>query len=190
MLTGLGHQDLELGQGGEPGGDGFVLAVQLGRSVGGGEAGRAGLHGLGHHGPHLLDLGLGGLALGTGFAHHRPAYGRVADVAGHVHPEPPFPAGQEFGEGLEVPVDGGEGHRGHPLDLGEHPGQVVPLVGPVGRHREAAVPGQHGGDPVIAGRGGVGLEGELGVVVGVGVDDPGGHMETVGVDHLGRRRRG
>jgi len=28
------------------------------------------------------------------------------------------------------------------------------------------------------------LEGELGVVVGVGVDDPGGHVESVGVDHL------
>ncbi len=30
----------------------------------------------------------------------------------------------------------------------------------------------------------MGLESELGVVVGMGVDDPRGHMETVGVDDL------
>ena len=78
----------------------------------------------------------------------------------------------------------GQRHRRHALDLGEHPGQVVALVGPVGGHREPAVAGQHRGDAVVARRRGVGLEGELGVVVGVGVDDARGHVQAVGVDDL------
>ncbi len=58
---------------------------------------------------------------------------------------------------------------------------------PQRRHREPAVAGDHRGDAVEAARRGVGLEGELRVVVGVRVDDARGDDPAAGVELTGPR---
>ena len=105
-------------------------------------------------------------------------------VAGQVHPQPALPTRQELREGLERPVDAVECLGGHPLDLGEQPGEEGPVLEPGRCHRESAVSSEHGGHPVEAGRRGVGVPGDLGVVVGVGVDDARGYHLAGGVELL------
>ena len=74
--------------------------------------------------------------------------------------------------------------QGHPFDPGHHPGQVVG----VGRSRrgqgEAAVAPDDRGHPVQGRGAGRRVPGQLGVVVGVEIDEAGGHVEAVGVDHV------
>ncbi len=182
-----GHQGLQLLQGGQAGRHRAVGAVPVRGGVGGREPGGSGGHRLADDPGHLADLVVGGLPLEGGVAHDPAPHGGVADVAGHVHAEPAPAGGQELGEGLEVPGQAVEGGGRHALDPGEHLGDVGPVGFLGGRHREAAVAGQDGGHPVEAGRGGVGLEGELGVVVRVRVDDPGGHDQAGGVHGAGGR---
>ncbi len=79
-----------------------------------------------------------------------------------------------------------EGLQGHALDAGEHAGQVLGLAGFDRRDREAAVPADDAGHAVERRRRSRGVPQDLGVVVGVNVDKPGGHHEPVGVDRGGR----
>lgn len=95
-------------------------------------------------------------------------------------------------EGVEVLAEGGPGpvdaflQRGerHAFDPRHHPPGVVGVLGPVGVERgegEPAVAARDGGDAVVHGGGGVGVPEELGVVVGVRIDEAGGEDEPVGV---------
>ena len=54
------------------------------------------------------------------------------------------------------------------------------------REGESAVAAKNGGDAVDVGRGGVRVPEELGVVVGVDIDEAGGYDEAVSVEGLGR----
>ncbi len=78
-----------------------------------------------------------------------------------------------------------QGGEGHALDLGHHPTDVVVVLGLDGGQGEAAVPADHRGHPVEIGRGGGGVPEQLGVVVGVGVDDAGGHHQALGIEFGG-----
>ena len=73
----------------------------------------------------------------------------------------------------------------HALDAGEQLDEPVAVAGPQRRDGEPAVAGDHRRDAVEAARRGVRLERELRVVVGVRVDDAGGHHLPVGVDLAG-----
>ena len=87
--------------------------------------------------------------------------------------------------GVARPVPGQPGLERlerHALDPGHHPHEVGG-VGLAGRgDGEAAVAAEHGGDAVQRRRAGRRIPGELGVVVGVEVDEAGRHDETGGVD--------
>ena len=101
---------------------------------------------------------------------------------------PIFPRmrGEELGEALEaVDRDALEGRGVHPLDAGEELDEPRGVAGLEGGDGEAAVAGHDGGDAVVAARRAVGLEGELGVVVRVRVDDARGHDPAGGVDDAG-----
>ena len=75
-----------------------------------------------------------------------------------------------------------EGHEGHALDLGHHPAGVVGVGLLQRRQREAAVAADDAGDAVPARRRGQRVPVELGVVVGVGVDEAGRDDQVGGVD--------
>src|SRR5207247_11184915 len=94
---------------------------------------------------------------------------------------------QQGGERVPVPGEAFAQYvRRHPLDPGEELDQPVVVLARAGRDRVAAVAGDDRGDAVEAGGGGVGVEGELGIVVGVHVDDARHDDEAVGVDRLAR----
>ena len=78
----------------------------------------------------------------------------------------------------------------HALDPRHHPRDVVDVLRRHGRQGEAAVAAEHGGHAVQRRRAGVGVPEELGVVVGVQVDEAGGDQHAGGVDHRVGRRAG
>ena len=108
----------------------------------------------------------------------------MADVGGEVeHRAVPLDGGEVLGEGLEVPRDaGGERRRVHVLDLLQRVGDELAVLGPGRGDGEPAVAGDDGGDAVEARRGERRVPEHLGVVVGVDVDEAGGHDAAVGVD--------
>ena len=90
-----------------------------------------------------------------------------------------------FGERLPGPGHAGAlGGGGDVLDGLERAHQDVLIRGVAGREGEAAVAHDHGGHAVIGGRGAVGVPGDLGVEVGVAVDEAGRDDQAVGVDLL------
>ena len=171
----------ELGAAGEPRRHRAIVTVDVGRGVRGGEPGRTGSHRGTHDLGHGLDLPGFRLPFGGLRAHHPAADVGVADVAGQVDAEPAVLAGQELGEGLEVELH--RVHRGgfHLFDLREQAPHEVSVARTGGCHREPAVAGQHGGDPVVDRHRGQRVVGDLRVVVGVGIHDPGGHDQSVGI---------
>ena len=72
--------------------------------------------------------------------------------------------------------------QGHALDLGHHAADVVGVLGVDRGQGEPAVAADHRRHAVHVGRGGGRVPEELGVVVGVRVDDAGGHHEPGGVE--------
>jgi hypothetical protein len=102
-----------------------------------------------------------------------------------------------FGEGLEGPLvaqTGAERAGAHALDLLEGADDEVAVLGPGGRHAEAAIAHHDGGDAVPGRHGQHTIPQHLGVVVRVDVDEPGSHDTIGGVDrggrlHVGQRRR-
>ena len=167
--------------------DGRAVAVAVGERTTGRESEAAGVQRLGQERFHGLQLVGGGLAAGGVVLHHGASNGAVADHAGHVDPEVALEAVQEVTERPPVPVQAErQGGRGHALHLDEHGGQVVG-VGLVadGGDGEAAVAHDHAGDAVLAGRGGVRVPEQLGVVVGVGVDEAGADDPVAGIEGLG-----
>ena len=128
----------------------------------------------------------GGLPAHGIVLHDRAADGAVADHSGHVHAQVPLEAVKETAEGAPVPVHTRrQGIGGHPLHLDQHGGQVggVRVVAQRG-DTEAAVAHDHAGDPMLGRRCGVRVPEELGVVVGVGVDEAGAHNSIGGIDRL------
>ena len=113
-----------------------VVAGHVHAVTGGGQSGRPGRHGLGHHPGHRVDLVVGRLVLVGPLAHHPGAHGRMADAGGVVDRLGHGVDGVEvLGERLEVPVDAGRhGGRGNvlgPFDAAHHqiPGPW-PATGP------------------------------------------------------------
>jgi hypothetical protein len=89
-------------------------------------------------------------------------------------------------EGGPVPVDALlERCERHALHLGHHPAHVVTVARLQRGQREPAVAGDDGGDPVEGRRRGRRIPEELGVVVRVRVDEPGGQHAAGRVELLG-----
>ena len=171
-------------------GTGAPEAVVVGRRRRRGEAGRAGGHGVAQQARHGLDLlGRGG-PLERVVAHHVAPDGRVADLRDVVDPEVAVELLEVLGEALPVPAQAFlQRLGGHALDACQQLDDVVVVTGVHRRHREAAVAGDHRGDAVARRRRQLWIPQELGVVVGVDVDEPGRHDEPGGVDGARRRSR-
>jgi hypothetical protein len=122
-------------------------------------------------------------AISASVAHHVAAHGAVTDQEAGVHAQVPLQRTEILTEAGPAPRDPllqrGEGHA---LHLGHHPPDVVGVLGLDRRQREAAVAADHGGHPMDVGRRSGRVPEELGVVVGVRIDDPGRDHETVGVE--------
>src|SRR5688500_9397287 len=72
--------------------------------------------------------------------------------------------------------------NGDRLDAGEHLSEGVLVVGPGGCEGEATVAHDDTGHTVVAGGGAEGVPGDLGVVMGMVVDEARGDSEAGGVD--------
>ena len=143
------------------------------------------LHGLpedGAHGRHLC--GRRGALLG---ADDEQAQRGVSDEGTDVDPLTPLiECGQVLGEGLEAPVDAlVEGVHRHAFDILEGAHDGVAMLRVRGGHAESAVAHHDAAHPMPARGGQVAVPEDLGVVVGVDVDEPGSQCETVEIDHLG-----
>ena len=132
-----------------------------------------------------LQLSLGGAAGLRLVPAHDPSVqrgqrhvGQAVDALGGV-----LQAVDEVGEGDPVP-----GHSlfhgvvGDGLVSGHAQHGAVPVFDAGRRKAEAAVAQSHRRDAVPAGQGAVGVPENLGVVVGVQVDEAGGHDQALGVD--------
>ena len=180
-------QGEQLGLVAEAGGDGTAVEIGVGRSGRRRQAGGAGGHGLGQHGrPSAPSRPAVAARSDGGFPHHPAAQVGVAHVAGHVDAETARAALEELGEGDElVPGDRRAGRSGSMFSTrAKMPQRNSRSSGLHGGDREAAVAGHDRGDAVEARHGGVGVEGQLRVVVGVHVDDARGDDQAVGVDLL------
>ena len=136
---------------------------------------------------HLLDLPLAGTLRGGGVAHHHPPHRRVtrekAGVDGDATLQPVEPAA----EGCPVPVETRlQRLQRHALDPRQHAHQVGGVLAPGGCQAEAAVAADDGGDPVQRRRAGERIPEELGVVVGVRVDEARREHQPGGVDPRAR----
>ena len=148
---------------------------------------RAGLERAAELGAHLGDLLGRRLAADRVRAHHVAADRAVADEEARVHRDAALEAVEELGEGLPLPVGAVlERGEGHALDLRHHPAEVVGVAVAERREGEAAVAADDGGDAVHARRARGGVPHELGVVVGVRVDEAGGDDVAGGVDLVRR----
>ena len=133
---------------------------------------------------HPVDLGIGGRPFVRLVAQDVDPYRRVPDVAAEVDGGPLPPDQVEvLRVGLEVPLDaGGERLEAHVLDLVEGAAQRVPGLRPGGGDAVAAVAGHNRGDAVPARRRQRRVPQDLGVVVGVDVDEPGDDEPSRRVD--------
>ena len=141
-----------------------------------------------HDAAHGVDLVLGRRAVRGLGAEDGGAHRRVTDEDTGVGVAALAPQlRQVLREGLEAPVDPGlERRDGHALDLGQVAGHLLAPIRRAGRDAEAAIAHDHRGD-AERGRGRhLALPGDLGVVVGVHVNDAGREQEAVGIHRLPR----
>ena len=121
---------------------------------------------------HLVDLLGRRLAADRVVAHRRQPNRTVAHQEAGVDGRAPVEARQPVAERRPLPVKAcAQRVERHPLDPRQHPGEVVLLVGPRGRQREATVSAEHGGDAVLHRRARGRIPEQLGVVVRVQVDE-------------------
>ena len=157
----------------------------VGDGAGGGEAERAGADALGGQAGHLVAVGLGGgFTVGAALAHHIDANGGVRHLGGDVEI---VLAGieriEELRESLPVPRQaGGQHHFGDVFHPFHQVHQDVALFRPARSEADAAIADQRCGDAVPGGGGDVVPPGDLRVVMGVHVDEAGGHELARGVD--------
>ncbi len=165
-----------------PRGHRFAVAVVVGVGLRGREPEGTLLVGALGEGGHRRDLVVAGDLAHRGVAHHRTAQCGVADEEARIGRDGAVETTEPFAEGGPRPVEElqcGQGHSFHPS---HHPGEVVGVLGAGRGEREAAVAPDDGRHPVEGGGARGRVPGELRVVVGVQVDETGGHQETVGVD--------
>ena len=97
----------------------------------------------------------------------------------------PFDRCEVLGEGLEVPRDAGvQRRRVHVFDLLQRVRHQLAIGRARRRDRKAAVAGDDGGHAVEARRCQCRIPEDLGVVVGVDVDEAGGDDVTAGIDDV------
>ena len=165
-----------------------ALAVVRGRRAAG-KADRASLHRFAHDCLHLCDLDCRGGALGRIVSHHIGAHAAVADVGGDVDRTALAPKlRQVLGKGLELPRDAPAQHvQRHALDLGQVAHRDVAVLRLARRDGEAAI-ADHRRRHAQRRRGPhTRIPGDLGVEVGVAVDDARHQAQAVGLDHLACR---
>ena len=184
-----GDQLLDAGEGA-----GYLPAVgqRVQDRAGGADADRAPIQRLVHvggHGRQLVGRGRHG-RVEAGFAHHVPAHRAVADHPRHVEPLGQTVQGVEVvAVGLPVPGQAAEDRRRRDvLDRFHHLGQPGPVLGPAGGEGHPAVADDHRGHAVPGRRGGLRVPAQLGIEVGVGVDEPGRDRQTVSLDGPSPRR--
>ena len=138
------------------------------------QAERARPQALRHHALHRDQVVGGGGALRRPFAHDDAAHRRVPDEEARVGCERAVDAVEVVAERRPVPRHTGRERGGrHALDAGEHVQEVVAVLRPQRRDREAAVPADDGRHPVQRRRAQRRVEEDLGVVVRVDVDEAG-----------------
>ena len=150
----------------------------------GGEAHRAAVDAVADDVRHLLALGVARLLFHRSLAHDVEAHGTVADHAGDVD------AGLQAFDGVEIaavvfPVPRQAGEDGvlrNVLHRFHHAGEEFLVRRLAGRKGDAAVAHEHGGDAVPAHRRQRRIPANLGVEVGVQVDEAGGDGHALGVD--------
>ena len=186
-----GGEALHLGAAGGPRRHGLAVPVVVRVHLRGREAERTVLERGVQRRLHGVDVRVGRGAADRPVAHDEAAQRRVADEEAGVDRDTAVEAAEPIAERAPVPrqavLQGGERHA---LDPRHHPADVVGAVRPEGCQREAAVPAEHGGHAVQRGGAGVGVPEQLGVVVGVQVDEAGRDQQAAGVDDrvgLGRR---
>ena len=134
---------------------------------------------------HRVDLLRRGGPLRRLVAHHPPPERAVAHIGSHVDADATVEPVEEVGERPTAEGDTLDQRIGrHALDTAEHLQQPPHVVGLGRREGEPAVAGQHSGDAVPRRRRRRRLEVQLGVVVGVDVDEPGGDGQPPGVDDV------
>ena len=154
-----------------------------------GEAERAADQGLLDEPAHREDVLGGGVVLVDGpVAHgrhpHRAVTDHPADVDALGHPGV---AVEVLGVGLPVPREAGQDRRrGDVLDRLHHRGQLLAVLRLARRERHAAVAHHRGGHAMPARHRAHRVPGQLGVEVGVDVDEARGHQPAGGVVGLCR----
>ena len=107
----------------------------------------------------------------------------MTDQRREVDRQLPLEGVEPLVEGLPPPLDALlEGRHRQVLDLAEHAAQPVALLGLERRQRQRAVAGDDAGDAVLEGGLGEPVPAQLGVVVGVDVDEPRRQGEAPAVD--------
>ena len=172
-----------------------ALPADVRRRLGGSEADRARAQRLGDERAHRGDLVRRRLALHRLLAHHVEADRGVAHERAHVdRGAAALDRVQVLRERLEGPLGADaraqrvERHAFHLLEREEH---ELTVRGPRRRDAEAAVAHHHRGDAVPRRDGQHAVPEDLGVVVGVDVDEAGRDDGAVGVEHpIGGAGRG
>ncbi len=158
----------------------------MGRRRARGETGRTCLDGHVDDPAHLLQLGPGGGTLVGIVAHHEQAHRGVTDIAAVVQADSvALHRIEVVGERLEaIPRHTRlEGVEAHVLDVLQRAGDQLDAGRPLDRRDgEAAVAGNHRRDTVERGGREIGVPEDLGVVVGVDVDEAGGDHVTRSVE--------
>ncbi len=194
--VGLEHAHPELGEhvaerdqlvvAGQPARDGPAPLAHVEEQPRGGEPDGAALDALPQHLAHGLDLRLGGDPVVRCRSHHVVAQSRVSDEGGHVDGQTAVEGIEELPEGLPPPVDALlKGSQRDLLDEVEEAGEGIAVLGAARGEGDAAVARHHRGDPVVHRRGPERIPAELGIEMGVGVDEPRRHHQSAGVDDLG-----
>ena len=153
-------------------------------ALGGAESERAGGHRLADDGVLPRGLVVGGGALGGVGAQHVAADGAMANLRRDVDAKLlPFDPVEELGEALPLPVEHGvQDVEIDRLDAGKHAHEELAVLGLAGGQGVAAVAHDHGGGAVPRRAREQAVPHDLGVVVGVDVDEAGGDDSALGVN--------
>ena len=149
------------------------------------QAERTGVHRFVDQTTHRHDVVVGRRRLvEAALAHHVGAQRAVADQAAGVRTlRQAVDRVEVLAVGLPVPGERVEDGVGRDvLDALHHRRERGPIVGAAGRERHAAVPHDHARDAVPAARRADRVPGDLGVEMGVDVDEAGRHEPALGID--------